>query len=249
MKLLASKADIVRQLQQEILSLQGFPAVPQSQHFDTGLGAIEKSFPGAVFPTGAIHEFLSLGPEDAAATSGFMAGLMSCFMQSRGACLWISTGRTLFPPALKVFGLAPERIIFIDLTRKKDALWAIEEALKCPALAAVVGELSEVSFTESRRLQLAVEQSRVTGFIHRYRPKNENQIACVSRWKITSLASAPHEGLPGVGFPRWNVQLRKVRNGKPGAWQIEWAADGFRIVPSFTASVPARDLLKTASYA
>jgi len=249
MKSLAAKADIVQQLQKEILSLQGLQTMPSSQHLDTGLGPIERAFPGGAFPSAAVHEFLSLAPESAAATSGFIAGLMSSFMQSRGACLWISTGRTLFPPALKVFGINPERIIFVDLARKKDALWAIEEALKCEALSAVVGELSEVSFTESRRLQLAVEHSRVTGFIHRYRPRTENTIACISRWKITPLASAPEEGLPGLGFPRWNVRLQKVRNGNPGTWQIEWTPTGFRIIPPFTALVSRPILIKTGSYA
>jgi protein ImuA len=36
--------------------------------------------------------------------------------------------------------------------------------------------------------------------------------------------------MPGVGFPRWNVELLKVRNGKPGAWQIEFAEGKFRPV-------------------
>ena len=41
-------------------------------------------------------------------------------------------------------------------------MWAIEEALKCDGLAAVIGEMKELSFTNSRRLQLAVEKSHVT---------------------------------------------------------------------------------------
>jgi protein ImuA len=73
---------------------------------------------------------------------------------------------------------------------------------------------------------LAVEQSRVTGFIVRRNPKNL-VTACVSRWRITSLPTASTD-LPGVGFPRWNVELLKVRNGKPGAWQLEWVDGRFR---------------------
>jgi protein ImuA len=54
------------------------------------------------------------------------------------------------------------------------------------------------------------------------------------------------DGMPGVGFPRWNVQLLKVRNGKPGAWQIEWSADGFRHIPAFTPVVSILANRKTA---
>ena len=29
--------------------------------------------------------------------------------------------------------------------------------------------------------------------------------------------------MPGVGMPRWKVELLKVRNGVPGEWIVEWA--------------------------
>ncbi len=220
-----AKQDIIQQLQKEVLSMQRLKKVSGSS-LSTGLWEVEKAFPDQTFPVGAVHEFISNAKEDAAATNGFMSGLISKLMK-KGTAVWVSSKRTLFPPALKVFGIEPERIIFIDLWRQKDVLWAIEEALKCDAVSAVIGELNELSFTESRRLQLAVEQSRVTGFIHRYNPKSENITACVSRWKIKPIASDIN-GIPGTGFPRWNVQLLKVRNGKPGAWQIEWSVGQFQ---------------------
>jgi hypothetical protein len=37
----------------------------------------------------------------------------------------------------------------------------------------------------------------------------------------------PEEGLPGIGFPRWQVDLQRVRNGTPGSWQLEWAGGQF----------------------
>ena len=107
-------------------------------------------------------------------------------------------------------------------------LWTMEEALKCEGLAAVIGEIKELNFTVSRRLQLAVEQSRVTGFIIRNNPRTITTSACVTRWKITTLPSELKDGLPGVGFPRLNVGLLKVRNGKPGNWQIEYSAGRYR---------------------
>lgn len=223
------KAAIIASLQRDILLLQGFKQAG-STSVDMGLGRITAAFPNGTFPTGVIHEFVNAAAEPAAATAGFISGLLNALMQSGGACIWISTRRTLFPPALKAFGIAPERIIFVDLEREKDVLWAMEEALKCEGLAAVIGEVKEISFTASRRLQLAVEQSRVTGFILRREAVALNTTACVARWRITPLASEPEGGMPGVGFPRWNVELLKIRNGKPGAWQIEWFSGRFRLV-------------------
>ena len=242
--MLTSRADIMRQLQQQIYPLQGLKHAPVASTVNIGLEAIEEAFPNASFPIGAIHEFLSTGMNDAAATGGFIAGLLGRLMQGNGASLWISSSRMLFPPALKTFGIEPDRIIFVDVQNEKQALWAMEEGLKCNGLAAVIGELPEISFTTSRRLQLAVEQSRVTGFILRHNPQNINTTACVSRWKITSLASVLQDNMPGVGFPRWNVELLKIRNGKPGSWTLEWSGDRFRLCPSITI-MPEEFIQKT----
>lgn len=221
----AADKSVIEELQRQILKLQGNqPPVDQNQSL--GLGALEHAFPGKIFPRAGIHELISLNPQSAASTNGFMSVMLSALMQQTGLCLWISTRRTVFPPALKAFGIEPERILFVDVHTVKEALWAMEEALKCNALTAVIGEFTALSFDESRRLQLTVEQSKVTGFIHRYQPKFENTVACISRWKISPLFSDVPDQLPGVGFPRWNIELLKVRNGKPASWQVQWSAKG-----------------------
>jgi protein ImuA len=231
------KTEILARLQKEVLSLQGFKPSLSNTPIDMGLGFIRHSFPYHQFPLGAMHEFCFTGNESAAATGGFVSGILSSLMKGGGAVLWIGNPRTIFSPAFLTFGIKPDRIIFIDLKKDLDVLWAMEEALKCDGLAAVVGEMSQLSFTASRRFQLAVEQSRVTGFILRRNPRQLNTTACVTRWKITSLPSASIDDMPGIGFPRWNVQLFKVRNGKPGSWQIEWRAGKFRFVPMVTRKV------------
>ena len=225
------KADIIAELQTDILRFEGFK--PSGDHaVDLGLGPISNAFQNSTFPLGAVHEFLSAKVEDAAATSGFITGLLAPLMRNSGTALWISSSRTIFPPALQLFGIQPDRFIFIDLRNEKDILWAMEEALKCGALTAVVGEIREMSFTASRRLQLAVEQSQVTGFILRHDPRKMNTTACVSRWKISPLPSKPiangtADDLPGIGFPQWRVELLRIRNGKTGVWDISWVNGAF----------------------
>ena len=115
----------------------------------------------------------------------------------------------------------------MTVQRERDMLWAMEEALKCRGLAAVIAEVREISFAESRRLQLAVESSKVTGFLLRSDPRKLNTTTCVARWQVSALPSEPEEGLPGIGFPRWQVDLLRVRNGSPGSWKMEWAENGF----------------------
>ena len=215
------RAHIVAKLQTDILRMQGYK-LSRCPAVDSGLGPIINSFPNASFPLGAVHEFLSATTENLAATCGFITGLLASLQRNNGAMLWITSSRNIFPPALKNFGIAPDRFIFVDVRKEKEVLWAMDEALKCGALTAVAGEVREISFTESRRLQLAVEQSQVTGFVLRNNKKDPNTTACVSRWRITSLPSEQIEDLPGIGFPKWRVELLRVRNGKPGIWNTQW---------------------------
>jgi len=231
----AVKRDIIGKLQEQILSLQGVKPVGDGPAVNFGFGEISASFPGKVFPLAAIHEFLSTNLEDAAASGGFISALLSSLMQKGGLCLWISTQRKIFPPSLITFGLSPERIIFIDLQNERDVLWASEEALKCESLAAVVTELEEISFAQSRRLQLVIEKSRVTSFIIRKNAEKLSATLAAARWRISALPSGAIDGLPGLGFPRWNIELLKVKNGLPGSWTIEYSGGSFR-APSKTVS-------------
>src|SRR5690606_26048545 len=118
-----------------------------------------------------------------------IGGLLSILMKEGAACVWISTSRKLFPVSLRLFNVDPERIIFIDVAREKDVLWVMEEALKCEGLAAVVAELNSLSVIESRRLQLAVEQTGVTGFILRKEARKGLTSVATARWKISPVPS------------------------------------------------------------
>jgi protein ImuA len=233
---------IIEELQQQIQNLH-HRRTAGHQQLGLGLGPLEAAFPGKVFPRAAVHELISSTIEDAASTSGFMAVVLSKLLKSNGCCLWIGRN-SIFPPALKFFGIEPDRILFVNTCKPKDTLWALEEAMKCDALTAVAGEISELSFHESRRLQLAVEKSGVTALIHRHRPRSENAVTCVSRWKITSQESINPGRLPGVGFPHWHIQLLKVRNGKPGEWQVQWTSQGLEYL-SEHAAVVSKVSLKT----
>ncbi len=234
---MSTKAAIINRLKKEILPLQGFKSTLQNVALNGLLGPVVKAFPNNSFPLGAIHEFISDGATDTASTNGFISVLLHKLMKKKGVSIWIGNTATIFPPALKSFGIAPGQIIFIDLKKEKEMLWAMEETLKCEGLSAVIAFIPELGFTASRRLQLAVEKSKVTGFIVRQNPRNINTTACITRWKITADASKPLYGLPGLGFPRWHVELLKVRNGQPGKWVIE--CKGGKFIPVYeTLSAP-----------
>ncbi len=224
-KMIHQQKDTIAELKVSMLRLQGVTTA-SNPLINSKLGIISEAFPNSTFPLGVMHEFLVENKENTSATVGFITGLLS-YLSNGGATMWISTTRRIFPPGLKSFGVDPDRFIFLDLKNEKDVLWAMDEALKCGALSTVIGETDEISFTASRRLQLAVENSKITGFILRKNLKKLTTTSCVSRWKITSLPSDSIEDLPGIGFPKWRVELLRVRNGRPGVWDVQWRNGSF----------------------
>jgi protein ImuA len=135
----------------------------------------------------------------------------------------------LYGPGLAVHGLDPGRVVLVRASRDAEILWAMEEGLRAPGIVAVVGEVGSLPTVASRRLQLAAERSGIIAFLLR-RWRDGGQAAreralpntAVTRWRIVALPSRlPPHGEPGVGHPRWRVELLRCRGGKPGCWEME----------------------------
>ena len=229
------RQEIFHSLKKQILTLEGFkePSINEN----TRLGRIAAAFPNGVFPFAALHEFFYYTPEEATVSAAFVSALLSSRGYKEQRIVWIGTSQKIFPPALKWFGILPHQVLFLYVKKEKDVLWAIQEALKCSSLAAVICELPEIDLTTSRRFQLAIEEAGVGCFILRNRPKNLLTTA-VSRWHIQPLHSIIEDDFPGLGHPRWRVNLLKVRNGKIGSWDIEWSNGGLRYISGLATMHP-----------
>jgi protein ImuA len=212
--------ELISRLQKDILQWEGYKPPENGRKEILGLGPLELAFPNGVFPKSCVHEVVCANREQAAAAGGFISGVISLLMQQGGIGVWIGSTKR-FAPALAGFKVAPHNIIFINLRKDEELLWVMEEALKCPGLTAVICETKELTFKQSQRLQRAVENSRVTGFVLRNAVKL-NSTACAARWQITSLPTTDMGGLPGLGFLRWKINLLKVRNGQTGSYILEW---------------------------
>lgn len=230
---MGDKKQLIGALRQQILAWEGYRPPVTGQRSLLGLGPLEKAFPNDIFPVGTVHELVCANSEQAAASGGFVTAILSILMLQGGIGVWIGRKGHLFAPALTGFGVAADKVIFINLAKDKDALWVMEEALKCAGLTAVICELREMDFKQSQRFQRAVEQSHVTGFILRNATKLAST-ACAARWQIKPLPSTTIGTMPGLGFLRWQVELLKVRNGHSGSWKLEWNEGQFSTVETTT---------------
>ena len=198
-----------------------------------GVAAIDRVLPGGGLARGALHEILGMGgdEEDGALATAFAAGILGRLTRTGdGTVLWSLPRPDLYGLGLAAHGLDPARLVLVRAPRDAEILWAMEEGLRAPGIAAVIGEVGSLPTVASRRLQLAAERSGVTAFLlRRWRDgaqaAGERALpnAAVTRWRITALPSQPLPGEPGVGRPRWRVELLRCRGGEPACWEVEVA--------------------------
>jgi protein ImuA len=159
------------------------------------------------------------GPAGDGAALGFAVAILARLKIGRPV-LWCRTQRAvadhgaLYGPGLAAAGVSPRRVIFVTVNKAAEALWVLEEGLRCNGLAAVVGEGVDPSFTESRRLQLAARGGSTLALLLPATTKPAAS-AALTRWHVASAgAQQPQRG--------WRLSLQHGRGVRPAAWHVEW---------------------------
>ena len=114
----------------------------------------------------------------------------------------------------------------VTVRREEDLFWAMEEGLRTPGIAAVLGETRAADPTAGRRLSLAAEKSGVPALLLRPQPAPPQSV-CTTRWRVASAPSPEVPGIEMLGAARWQVELRRNRFGTPSVdemptWLVEW---------------------------
>jgi protein ImuA len=211
---------------------------------------------GGGLACGAVHELAAATPLHLGAASGFATALAARATLTHGEVLWIATdfavaeGGVPYGPGLGLFGLCSARFLLLRVPKPVDVLWAMEEALRCRALACVIAELTGedgiADLTATRRLALAAREgvsARNSGFglLLRHKPYPAPS-AAMTRWQVAGAVSEPDElGAPmgNMGRARFDLSLRKNRRGPAGRWIIEWDHHERAFQPALSVGVAA----------
>lgn len=109
--------------------------------------------------------------------------------------LWCLTRPDLFAPALAQAGLGPDGVIYVEAGDERSVLACFEEGLRYGGLGSVVAEVSQLSMTASRRLQLAAEGSGTIALaLRRWRRQVDasdfgQPTAASTRWRVSVIPS------------------------------------------------------------
>lgn len=150
------------------------------------------------------------------------------WVQDRMAIL--ESGR-VHPP-----GLPAGDLIHVETRDAKDALWAMEEGVRCFCLSAVIGEIwgdpKALDFVATRRLAVASERSGTPCWLVRL-GGTANLSGARMRWRIGSAPSLVNPLDPRAsGLPAWDAELFRARGAPPGQWNVahDRTADCFHLV-------------------
>ena len=177
-----------------------------------------------------LSELFAAHPRD-----GGWAGFLLAQLSTGKPLLWVQermaileSGR-VHPPGLRM-----QNLIHVETRDARDALWAMEEGLRCSGLSAVIGEIwgdpKALDFTATRRLAVASERSGVAAFLIRL-GGHANLSGARMRWQIASATSLANDFDPRApGLPAWDAELFRARGMPPSRWIVAHEAGAFHLV-------------------
>ena len=138
--------------------------------------------------------------------------------QQGGEIVVLDRRREVYPPALAAWGVALERVIFVQPENARDEGWAWDQALRCPGVAAVWGWVERVDDSLFRRWQLSAEASGCLGLLLRPGAARTGPTWADVRWWVEPQSAAADR--------RLRVELLRCRHAGSGSVELvldEWS--------------------------
>ena len=222
----AQAPDALARLRQTMENIQYY----QCDNAPLPLGLTDAdSILGGGLARGALHEISPPAPVHLGAASGFALALASLAAKDGRETLFIQTDvarfetGALYGLGLDLFGLCARRFLVLRARRPLDALFAMEEALKCRAVATVIAELPDdtADLTATRRLSLAARTHDGLGLLLRHRSTFAPS-AAMTRWEVAASSGA-RDPYGGIGATTFLLSLVKNRRGPCGRFRVAWS--------------------------
>ena len=209
-------------------------------------GLAEQPFHSEIFASASEASGAGLALALARDALGLAEALAGAGVEDTRHVLWVqdrSAIRRGGRPCLA--GLPPDlkhRLIHVAAATPEDALFALEEGLRCRDFACVIGEIAgnprALSFTASRRLSLTAERHGVRLWLVRLDAEPDLSSARM-RWQVRAAPSLPPRWNPAApGTATWHAQLFRARRHAPGEWILSDDTGTLRLRPEPEPAIP-----------
>jgi hypothetical protein len=213
---------VVRELQARLREMEEPARSEPLARVGTGCAEFDALWPAGGVERGTLVEwFPSPQAEHGSGCATLALVVARQIAAEGGALVVVDRAKTFYPPAALALKIARQSLIIVRPASAADELWAIDQALRSSAVAAVWAPLKKLSGHDFRRLQLAAEQSGAVGLFIRPAPMRWQpswahvQIVCTPRRRVPALVRAGRETCP-TGR-RLGIEVIRVRGGTLGA--------------------------------
>lgn len=170
----------------------------------TGCTAVDRLLPHRGLRGGMLVEWIADGRGSGASVLPVVA-LRELQQGASGAIVVVDREGHFYPPAASAWGIDLANTMAIRPTSEADELWAIDQALRTPDVAAVLAWPAKLDGFTFRRLQLAAESSGAVGLLVRPRRAQSEPT-----WATARLLVSP---LP--------TRTEQEEHELPTTWQLE----------------------------
>lgn len=183
---------------------------------------LDRRLPRGGWPLGCLIELLSA--VQGIGELGLLLPALCRLAQDGRYIAWIAPPYIPYAPALAGRGVPLERLLIIHTASPAESLWAMEQALRCPAVGAVLAWPPALVDKSLRRLQLAAEAGGSLAILHRPLTAAQEPSPAALRLRLQ-----PHPHALGIhilkargGSGGWSGQLPHhdggvARDGRPVA--------------------------------
>lgn len=215
-----ASSSVVEKLSREVRKLEASGRSHVTEKvISTGCTELDQCLPNQGYVAGSIVEYLRTAPACGASYLAYAAAA-SALKQLGGFLVIVDTQHTVYPPALATHGIDLKQVVLVRPDSRADAIWAVDQALRTPAVAAVIADIEKIDDRAARRLQLAAETGNGLGLLLRSAAARRYPSWAEIQWLVHSVAPSmltdKQTELNAAGR-NLIVQLHRNRGGNAGA--------------------------------
>ncbi len=216
----------LEQLRQQIFCLEGSRFHKGDGLVSSGCRAVDELLPEGGLHRGALAEWFAAGESIGATALALLAARQAC---GEGGMLIVADGRREFyPPALVRFGIPMGQFLVVHASSQADHFWALDQALRCRGVAAVLAWPNQLDGRTFRRLQLATEEGGGLGLVVRPAAARNAPSWAATRFLVEPLPIAAGRR----GLRRVRINVLRCRGGiGPRSVDVEINDDGYQTHP------------------
>jgi len=169
-----SRQALIASLRRELDHFEAGYPVKDEQPISTGVAALDRLLPAQGLKRGTLVEYLAPSPGCGAGTLALSAAREACGQARALVVVELHEPGTsrpsaayFYPPAAAAWGVDLSRLLVLRPASEADALWALDQSLRCPGVGAVWVQWDKFDTRDFRRLQLAAECGGTLGLLIR----------------------------------------------------------------------------------